>query len=476
MRRRRARDRSTLANPILIGALTVLVAIAGVTLAYQANNGLPFVPRYTLHVQIPNAEELGHGGEVHEGGALVGTIQSIDAARDPHGNPMAVLNLKLNKTIEPLPVDSIFDVRLKGSIGLKYLEIAPGRSTQTWHDGATVPASQTRAEVDLDQVLGMFDARTRPAVQAATAGFSDALAGRGGDINDAIGAFVPLVHDLGPVMQNLSSRSTGLGGFFNGLERYTGALAPVAQQQGALFGNLDTTFTALATVAVPYLQDWISQTPPTFSTVIADSPNLQAFVSDTAGLFSQLRPGFATLSQSAPVLADAFAAGARNLPGTPELNQQLYNLSRRLNRYGHTASVNGGLDRIGLTLGKLRAPLAFLTPAQSTCNYATLFLRNVASAVGQQIGTGTALVFNVVVIDDLAGGEGNASSKPYTTPSVNSTDEHGPIHANPYPYTAAPGQPAACAAGNEGYLQHAVIGNPPGSLPDHTQTTKRRVK
>ena len=43
-------------SPILIGALTVLVTIVAVTLAYNATNGLPFVPRYDLHVQISNAE------------------------------------------------------------------------------------------------------------------------------------------------------------------------------------------------------------------------------------------------------------------------------------------------------------------------------------------------------------------------------------------------------------------------------------
>ena len=49
------REQGMLANPILIGALTVLATIVAVTLAYQANNGLPFVPKYTLYVQIRNA-------------------------------------------------------------------------------------------------------------------------------------------------------------------------------------------------------------------------------------------------------------------------------------------------------------------------------------------------------------------------------------------------------------------------------------
>ena len=48
----RRRERGTFASPVLIGAVTVLVAIVAVFLAYNANNGLPFVPRYSVQVQV----------------------------------------------------------------------------------------------------------------------------------------------------------------------------------------------------------------------------------------------------------------------------------------------------------------------------------------------------------------------------------------------------------------------------------------
>jgi ABC-type transporter Mla subunit MlaD len=479
MRRRTTRGPGMLSNPILIGALTVLVTIVAVTLAYQANNGLPFVPKYTLHLQMSDASEVTRNVEVHMGGALVGTVTNVAPARDLSGQPIALLTLKLNKDVQPLPVDSTFDARLKGAIGLKYLDLTKGTSTQTYRDGATVPLSQSRSEVDLDQVLSMFDPRTRTGVQASTVGFSDALAARGSDINDAIGAFGPLVRDLGPVARNLASRRTNLGGFFRGLEAFSGALAPVAQTQADLYRNLDTTFRAVAPVAVPFLQDWIKETPPTFSTVINDSPSEQAFLLDTAGLFSELRPGFATLKESAPVLADAFAAGTRNLPGTKALDARLESLSQRLGRYAQTPAVNKGLDRLTRTAKSLRSPLAFLTPMQSTCNYVSLFLRNTGSLLSERFGNGTALRFNVVVIDDVLGGEAVPSSRPYTSEAPASSasgnnGESGPLHVNPYPNTASPGQqPRECAAGNEPYVSGSLIGNPPGNLGVRTEKTTR---
>src|SRR5207302_9117319 len=139
------------------------------------------------------------------------------------------------KSVAPLPVDSTFIIRLKGSIGQKYLAIEPGRSTRTYADGATVPLRNTTATVDLDQVLSMFDQPTRQGVTASTIGFSDALSGRGIGLNDAIGAFVPLLVHLAPVARNLASPQTHLRRFFRALEAFAGRLLPVANTPANLF-------------------------------------------------------------------------------------------------------------------------------------------------------------------------------------------------------------------------------------------------
>ncbi len=225
---------------------------------------------------------------------------------------------------------------------------------------------------------------------------------------------------------------------------------------------------------MPFLQQWISDTPPTFTTVAADSAHIQSFVNDAAGLFGELRPGFATLPSSAPVLADAFAAGTRNLPGSTALDQRTVTLARTLRNFGSSGTVQAALDRLTLTAHSLRSPLAFLAPMQVSCNYVTLFLRNISSTLAENLATGTALRFNLVTIDDVQGAESVASQTPYRTPDTSAADEHGPIHVNPYPNTDSPGQTPECAAGNEPYSgTGALIGNPPGNVGLKTQTTTR---
>jgi ABC-type transporter Mla subunit MlaD len=469
-------------SPVLIGAVTVLVAIVAVFLAYNANSGLPFVPRYHLHVQVQDASELTSNAEVHTvGGALVGYVTGIDPARTASGQPIAVLNLALNKSIEPLPANSTWRIRLKAAIGLKYLELTPGNSRRTLRDGATVPVRLTSSAVDLDQVLDMYNAPTRAGIEAATAGYAYGLAGRGSDINDAIHAFLPLVTDLGPVMRNLASPRTDFAGFFHGLESFSHAVAPVAPEQADLYVNMATTFRALAGVAYPFLQNWISETPPTFQTVIAQSPVIRPFLTDTAALFSELAPGFETLPQTAPILAQTFQVGQKTLPptytGPNSLNAELTSLAKALANYGQNPTVQQGLDRLTLFASSLRSPLQFLAPAQTTCNYITLSLRNFSSLLSDPVATGTRLRFNTVAIDDVPGAESVPSQKVYTTPDTNPADSHGPVHVDPYPNTAAPGEPQECSAGNEPYsASQAVIGNPPGNLGTKTEKTTRSTK
>jgi hypothetical protein len=119
--------------------------------------------------------------------------------------------------------------------------------------------------------------------------------------------------------------------------------------------------------------------------------------------------------------------------------------------------------------------LEFLTPVQSSCNYVTLFLRNIESVLSDATASGTSLRFLIVAIDDVLGSEGVPSQRAYTTPTTSTVPQHGPLHANPYPNTASPGQTPECEAGNEQPYSgsHAVIGNVPGNQGLKTEKTTR---
>ena len=82
-RRRTSPFSAIAASPTIVGAITTLIVVVAVFLAYNANNGLPFVPVYRVSVVVPNAARLVPNNEVRIGGTRVGVVESIDAVRLP---------------------------------------------------------------------------------------------------------------------------------------------------------------------------------------------------------------------------------------------------------------------------------------------------------------------------------------------------------------------------------------------------------
>src|SRR5205807_9443801 len=73
----RRNQQPAFANPVLIGAVTVLVAVVAVFLAYNATNGLPFVPTRQLKVDFTNIAALVDGNDVREVGFRVGVVSEM---------------------------------------------------------------------------------------------------------------------------------------------------------------------------------------------------------------------------------------------------------------------------------------------------------------------------------------------------------------------------------------------------------------
>jgi virulence factor Mce-like protein len=457
---------SVLGSPVLVGAITVLVVIVGVFLAYNANNGLPFVPTYDVNVHVPSAADLVVGNDVRIGGDRVGVVDSIKPVRDDKGRNTAVLGLKLDKTAEPLAANSTVIIRPRSALGLKYVEVTPGQGNKTLQAGDTLPLTQARPlPVEIDEVFNTFTKQTRTGIERSLRGYGNGLAGRGADLNEAIGALRPLVFYLEPVARNLASPQTQLGRFFRALNRAADEVAPVAEQQAALFRNLDTTFSALAVVARPFIQDTISESPPTEEAVIRELPKQRPFLVNSAALFRELAPGVATLPTALPILADAEAAGIKTLPRTPAFNAQVADVFRTLDTFVSDPVVPRAIKRLGQTVTELKPLTDFVTPAQTTCNYITLWFRNIASLLSEGDTNGTWQRFIIVATPQGPNNEGGASSAPANGPT---TDNH--LHANIYPNTDAPGQTPECEAGNEDYLVgKTLIGNVPGNQGTVTQ-------
>jgi len=458
--RNRSGIQGVASSPAIVGAVTVLVVIVAVFLAYNANNGLPFVSTYNLNARVPNADALVRGNEVRIGGARVGIVRTVTPVQLEDGRVAAELELRLDKSAEPLPVNSTMMIRPKSPLGLKYLQIVPGDSSRTFAAGDTIPQSSARPEpVDIDEFFDMFNEPTRKAIQRNQAGFGNAFAGRGPQINAAFAALRRLAENGTPVLRTLVAPGTNFGGFWRALEALSATVAPVAETQASLFVALDRTFGAFARVARPFIQESISKGDDTLDAANSALPVLRPFLDDSARFFTELQPGARALADTSPTIAAALRAGVPALNASPTLNAQLVPTAEALLAFQDAPGVFNGLELLTDLNNELRPAVRQIAPAQAVCNYLTLAFKNLASASSEGNGLGNWI--NALGIEPPAGpnSEGTPSSAP-----ANGPERINHLHSNPYPNVAAPGQTRECEAGNENYVAGTTrIGNVPGN-------------
>ena len=342
-------------SPTMVGAITTLIVIVAVFLAYNANNGLPFVPVYRVSVVVPNAARLVPNNEVRIGGSRVGVVESIDAVRLPLDDPEAdtVVQRRHRRGRRPAQPEAR-QVGVAASRGLdlpdslqvvvrpqvprdhprrrarwraegfvfngtndnddpadddeQILSIDEIESNEGADDGTFV------AQTEFDEIGNTFDQATRNAIRQNLAGYGDAFAGRGTSLNQAIEALNPLLGNLRPVAQTLNDERDQ--------PRRTSSrpwpVRPRSSRRSPMSRRrCSATWRPRSLRSPPTRRRSrrsISGGPPALQTGIDVLPAQQPFLAEFAELFRRLQPGVQDLRISLPSLNSAIRrrhAGSR---------------------------------------------------------------------------------------------------------------------------------------------------------------------
>jgi virulence factor Mce-like protein len=472
---------SIVASPVLVGAVTVLVAMVSILLAVNANSGLPFVPTYDLRAEIPGGSNLVVGNEVRVGGFRVGVVDRIRPGVTEQGDQraVAVIDLKLDKTVEQLPTDTRVAIRPRSALGLKYIELTPGRSRQGLRAGSTVPLAQSLKPVELDDFFNTFDADMRKNQRTALEGFGTAFSGRGVSINRAIERLPEFMRHLEPVTRTLSDPRTGLGRFFRESGRTSGQLAPVAGTYASLFSAMATTFEALSRHD-ERLRTAIERGAPTLEEGIESLPAQRPFLRDTAELARRLEPVAEEVERSLPVAASALETGAPVLTKAPPLYRRTRNVFRALDRLTSNPNTLLGLRDLRRTL-EVAAPLVeYVAPYQSVCNYWLYYWTAIGEHVSELVPGGTIQRTNLKSDNRIQDNRlsDSTADRPVDVPvgqdpqvaKSPTGDAMQALHRGAYePAIDAQGN-ADCQVGQRGYINGPLITNgryPPSRNPAH---------
>jgi ABC-type transporter Mla subunit MlaD len=473
------RRNSIAANPLLIGALTVLIAVVAVYISYNANNGLPFTPTYNIKAELPEAYGLEKGNQVRIYGRRVGVVtQLVPTENRATGKITAIVSLKLEKHAGPLPIDTTTDVQSVSTIGEKYLELTRGSSAKTFPEGATIPATQSREPIQIQEFFNMFDKRTRIAIAQETDAYGSGLAERGTGLNRTFALLRPLVQHAVPVLHNLVSPQTGFPQLWVALDKAAREAGPVAQAQASLYVDAATFFGAWARAARS-LERTIEGGAPALRQAIHSLPYEEPALAQTTEFLHLLHPSADILRTVAAPLGHAFAVGAVNLHAAAPLNKQLASALASFQRFAENPVVRLGLEEFTATAQAGNPLLEGIAPAQTTCNYVSLAFRNVANLFAESIGNGTLARIEPLLSPAGPNNEGLPASAPANGGSVDKSgtgqvlpDNY--LHYNPYPNVGGPGQPQVCEAGNQHYVAgKTTIGNAATTVGTTHDKTKR---
>ncbi|UTI65915.1 MlaD family protein [Paraconexibacter antarcticus] len=453
MKRRGASSSELFSNPILVGSMILAIGLIGIVLSYRANRGLPFVPAYEIRVQVPDAAELIEGGsEVRVGGARVGLVTKIKAEPGVNGKPAyALLTLALEKSQEPVSVDTRVKVRPRSILGAKYLDLIPGRSATGVPAGGTIPLSHAEPIVELDEAFNVFDDQTTKGLQGTITSLGDALAGRGESINMTIAASGKLLPALERVIKVAVEPHTQLRRFITGGALAARAIAPVSPDLVSLLDNGATTLQALD-ASSPALGDTIDELPKAEDAGIRTLPVIRSTLADLSSITRAIRPGTALLPTATVRLRDAIKAGTPVLKRTPALADNLRTALAALGTLSRDPSAPNSVKLLTTTVKTLKTTLDTILPSQLQCNLLPVAFRNAFSTVG--IGDQTASWFNVTTL--LLSGQDTSAG----TVAPN-------LHNTPTPHENAD----ECEAGNEPYVKGVRIGNPTGNQRNSTVET-----
>lgn len=338
-------------HTIALGLLVAAVGLAMAWVAWESVNGVPLQQRYELNAVIPTeAPVLAKGDVVRVAGRLAGIITDVKPYK---GNRKVTMELR--PAFAPVGRDASAKVRVKSLVYLTYLELQPGNINDAMAAGGTIPLARTGSNVDLLEVVQLFDKRSREALKRTIYDTGVGLAGRGGELNSALGDLPALTYDGSSELRALTSTRGAIARSVAGAERVARGLGGArGDDVAALLRAGNTTLRTIAGRS-PELDETIRRLRPVEDELLATSPLADPVLDETTRLSRTLEPVFGRLERALPSLNRTLASG-------DELRRQTARLTGYLRPVLRAATpVIAALEPTVATIDPLRRPLNRLT-------------------------------------------------------------------------------------------------------------------
>ncbi|GAA4815395.1 MlaD family protein [Nocardioides caeni] len=309
---------SWLRSPMGIGSVVLLLFGGAVVFGLNSTHGMPLAERREVRVAFEDLSGLNTGDDVRIAGNRVGYVDDL-VLED--GVAVAVLKLDDPDTqlYENARAARISD---RSGLGQKFVTLDPGDpATGELRSDAVIPADETVKTEDINELLDVFDERTRRGASTALKNLGGGMVGHGEDLHALVRNAPELVDSTGTVSRALAAGDgVPLEDLLVSAERFTGRMATRSDELAALVEEMAVTVDAFAADDGNQVRASLDQAPDTLDAAHAALSGLDAPLADLAVAMRQVRPGASALGRSTPDLRAFLREGVVPLEKVPGVN------------------------------------------------------------------------------------------------------------------------------------------------------------
>jgi len=272
---------------------------------------IPLKPQgYRVQIAFTDAATLADQADVRVAGVTIGKVVEKRLAG---GESRTLTTIELQGRYAPLRADARAILRQKTLLGETYVELTRGsRDAAPVRDGGRLTDGRVAPAVEFDELLRIFDKPTREAFREWQASLAQAGAGRGRDLNDALGNLPAFTENARSVVDVLDSRRAALrnlvrnaGRTFEEISRDEAALTTLVERNSELFGELAVRRNSLADT-IRILPTFLEEAKLTLTRLRTFSLNTEPLLRDLEPVLTDLQPTLASLRRLSPDLENLF--------------------------------------------------------------------------------------------------------------------------------------------------------------------------
>jgi phospholipid/cholesterol/gamma-HCH transport system substrate-binding protein len=234
----------------ILALMVIAVGVTGYILAHQRFYLPKWVPLigtdfFELKGEFSTAQSVtpGQGQTVDIAGVPVGEIKRVELEQ---GRAVVTMSIK-QKYAHLIKSDATMLLRPKTGLKDMIVELDPGSPEKpAVDDGFTVPVSNTRPDVNLDEILSSLDRDTRDYLRLLVAGGGEALSNNGPNTAATLKRFAPLNRDVAKLTGQLSKRRKNLARLIHNLQLLVTEIGGKDKQLSELVVSQNAVFQAFA--------------------------------------------------------------------------------------------------------------------------------------------------------------------------------------------------------------------------------------